>query len=173
MNKDTLIIRDMAYRQIEIAVQVLVQNIVEIRGVSEWAAFMGYSRAHFCRKFTRRFGENPKMVFRRARFQKICREIHADWSATAYKVALEAGMQNEKSLHKFLNRNFNLGFIALKDLLKREAFRSRKILSKAAESEYKYLISKHSGSSDRATFPPGTDFQVVVGKHHNCQHLKP
>ena len=156
--KNTLIVRDMAYRQIEIAIQVLIQNIDEIRGVSEWAAFMGYSRAHFCRKFTQKFGENPKMVLRRARFRKICREIQSDWSATAYKVALGAGIQNEKSLHKFLNRNFNLGFMALKDLLKREAFRSRKILSKVAENDYKYIIPKQSGSSDSTAFPLGTGF---------------
>lgn len=156
--KDTLIVQEMAYHQIEIAVQVLIQNIVEIRGVSEWATFMGYSRSHFCRKFTQKFGENPKMVLRRARFRKICREIQSDWSATAYKVALGAGIQNEKSLHKFLNRNFNLGYIALKDLLKREAFRSRKILSKVAENDYNYIISKQRGSSDSTTFPLGTGF---------------
>lgn len=156
--KNKQMILDMAFRQIEIAVDVLIQNIVEIRGVSEWAAVMGYSRAHFCRKFTLHFGENPKMVLRRTRFRKICREIQSDWSATAYKVALGAGMQNEKSLHKFLNRNFNLGFIALKDLLKREAFRSRKLLSKAAETDYNYIVSKNNKRSDSATFPLGARF---------------
>ena len=137
--KNTLIVRDMAYRQIEIAIQVLIQNIDEIRGVSEWAAFMGYSRAHFCRKFTKCFGENPKMVLRRAKFRKICRVIQSDWSATAYKVALEAGLRNEKSLHKFLNRNFDMGFLALKNHLKRNVFRSRNNFFKAAEEEIPYI----------------------------------
>gem|GEM_PF-766676 len=128
------------YRQMEIAVGVLIRHINEIRNVTEWADWMGYSRSHFCRSFKKRFHENPKLVLRRARFRKVCRVIQSDWSATAYKVARESGFENDKALHKFLKRNFELGFISLKDELKRNAFRSRKIISFAAESDYEYII---------------------------------
>ncbi len=133
-------LKEPSYRQMDIAVGVLIKHILEIRNVTEWAACMGYSRSHFCRSFKKRFQENPKMVLRRARFRKVCRVIQSDWSATAYKVALESGFENDKALHKFLQRNFNWGFLSLKDELKRNAFRSRKIISFAAESDYEYII---------------------------------
>lgn len=148
--------QDPVYRQMEIAVGVLIGNILEIRNVSEWAAFMGYSRSHFCRSFKKRFGENPKLVLRRARLRKVCRVIQSDWSATAYKVALESGFENDKALHKFLNRNFRKGFIALKDELKRDAFRARKVISFAADSDYEYIIGSGNFGSDGAAFPAGT-----------------
>ncbi len=132
--------KESSYRQMDIAVGVLIRHILEIRNVTEWATFMGYSRSHFCRSFKKRFQENPKMVLRRARFRKVCRVIQSDWSATAYKVALESGFENDKALHKFIQRNFNWGFLSLKDELKRNAFRSRKIISFAAESDYEYII---------------------------------
>ncbi|TVQ69677.1 MAG: AraC family transcriptional regulator [Balneolaceae bacterium] len=138
-------LKEPSYRQMDIAVGVLISHILEIRNVTEWAACMGYSRSHFCRRFKKRFQENPKMVLRRARFRKVCRVIQSDWSATAYKVALESGFENDKALHKFLQRNFNWGFLSLKDELKRNAFRSRKIISFAAESDYEYII----GSSQK------------------------
>ncbi len=135
-------IKEASYRQMEIAVGVLIRHILEIRNVTEWAACMGYSRSHFCRSFKKRFEENPKLVLRRARFRKVCRIIQSDWSATAYKVALESGFENDKALHKFLQRNFNRGFLSLKNELKRNAFRSRKIISFAAESDYEYIIGR-------------------------------
>jgi len=143
MKKSEDYMKEPSYRQMEIAVGVLLQYILEIRNVTEWAACMGYSRSHFCRSFKRRFHESPKMVLRRARFRKVCRVIQSDWSATAYKVALESGFENDKALHKFLKRNFDRGFLSLKDELKRNAFRSRKIISFAAESDYEYIIGSH------------------------------
>ncbi len=158
MKKNENRIQDPAYRQMEIAVGVLIQNILDIRNVSEWAAFMGYSRSHFCRSFKKRFGENPKLVLRRARLRKVCRVIQSDWSATAYKVALESGFENDKALHKFLSRNFQKGFVSLKDELKRDAFRSRKLISYAAEADYEYIIGMASFGSDRASLPGGLGF---------------
>lgn len=155
MKKKEERIQDPAYRQMEIAVGVLIQNIVQIRNVSEWAEFMGYSRSHFCRSFKKKFGENPKSVVRRARLRKVCRVMQSDWSATAYKVALESGFESDKALHKFLSRNFGKGFITLKDELKRDAFRSRKLVSYAADADYDYVIGNISPQSDRTTFPGG------------------
>ncbi len=155
MIKNEKRMQDPAYRQMEIAVGILIRNIVEIRNVTEWAAFMGYSRSHFCRSFTKRFHENPKLVLRRARLRKVCRVIQSDWSATAYKVALESGFENDKALHKFLHRNFRKGFLSLKDELKRNAFRARKIISHASESDYEYIIGGGKQGSDRPSFPGG------------------
>ncbi len=143
------------HHQMDMAVDVLNHNIVDIQNVSSWAHAIGYSRAHFCRKFTAIYGENPKMVLRRARFKKICKVIQSDWSATAYKVALEAGIRGEKALHKFLNRNFNMGFVALKNSLKREAFRSRNYLSIAADDECLYNITSGNPLNSTA-FPEST-----------------
>lgn len=149
-NKSTQV--EFGYRQIDLAVDILINNIEQIKNVSEWARKIGYSRAHFCRKFTLKFNENPKLVLRRARFRKICRVILSDWSATAFKVALEAGIQDEKALHKFLNRNFGLGFVALKDILKRDAFRSRNYKFRAAEDDHSY-ISISLNPLERTVFP--------------------
>jgi AraC-like DNA-binding protein len=156
MRKTENRMQDPAYRQMEIAVGILIRNILDIRNVSEWAAFMGYSRSHFCRSFKKRFKENPKLVLRRARLRKVCRVIQSDWSATAYKVALESGFENDKALHKFLQRNFRKGFLSLKDELKRNAFRARKIISQAAESDYEYIIGTRQHGSDRPSFPRGS-----------------
>lgn len=128
-------LKELSYRQMDVAVDILLRDIEQIRSVSDWAQVIGYSRAHFCRKFTQKFGENPKLVLRQEKFRKICRVIQSDWSATAYKVALDSGIQNDKALHKFLNRNFELGFVALKDNLKRNAFRSRNFPSNVAENQ--------------------------------------
>lgn len=145
-----------AYRQMDLAVDLLIRNICHVNSVTDWASVMGYSRAHFSRKFTKFFGENPKIVLRRAKFRKICRAIQSDWSATAYKIAIDTGMKNEKALHKFLNRNFEMGFLSLKDHLKRDVFRSRKWLSKAADEEIAYLV-QNSHSSDWPSFPNSPD----------------
>ncbi|MEX0681813.1 MAG: helix-turn-helix domain-containing protein [Balneolales bacterium] len=140
---------DSAYRQIELSVDILIKNIIDIQRVNDWAGLVGYSRAHFCRKFTREFGENPKMVLRRTKFRRICSAIQSDWSATAYKIALDVGMQNEKALHKFLSRNFQLNFMALKDQLKRDAFRARKYVFRAADADESYQAA-YSSLSDNA-----------------------
>ncbi len=154
---------EVSYRQMDIAVGILIHNILEIRNVTEWALFMGYSRSHFCRNFKKKFRENPKDVLRKARFNQICRAIQSDWSATAYKVALDSGFHNDKALHKFLQRNFNKGFLLLKDELKRKAFRERKTISFAAESDYDYFmgtnclvsdtLSQEGIVSERSSFP--------------------
>ncbi len=151
-------IKQMSYRQMDIAVGVLVKNILAIKNVNDWAEFMGYSRSHFCRRFTRKFQENPKMVLRRARMRQVCRVIQSDWSATAYKVALDSGFQDDKALHKFLQRNFDKGFMSLKDELKRNAFRARKIISHAADSEYDYIVGKGINGSYGASLPGSAGF---------------
>lgn len=163
----------MSYRQMDIAVGVLIRHIMEIRNVNDWAAFMGYSRSHFCRNFTRKFRENPKMVLRRARMRQVCRVIQSDWSATAYKVAIESGFKDDKALHKFLQRNFNKGFLSLKDELKRNAFRARKIISHAAESEYDYITGKRKNGSYGPSFPGSSGFQQAIKNHDDRKHLKP
>lgn len=173
MKNGKSIAMDIAYHQMDIAVEVMIRNITEIQNVTDWSEIMGYSRAHFCRKFTDTFGENPKMVLRRARFRQICRVIQSDWSATAYKVAKESGIQNEKALHKFLNRNFEIGFVSLKDSLKRDAFRSRKLMSRVAEMDYHYIVTGRMGNSDRSTFPDTAFLSEFVFHNDNGQKLKP
>jgi len=151
-------IMQLSYRQMDIAVGVLVKNILAIKNVNDWAAFMGYSRSHFCRSFTRKFQENPKIVLRRARMRQVCRVIQSDWSATAFKVALDSGFQDDKALHKFLQRNFDKAFLSLKDELKRNAFRARKIISHAADSEYDYIIGKNVNGSEGTSLPGSAGF---------------
>ncbi|MBP3192401.1 helix-turn-helix domain-containing protein [Natronogracilivirga saccharolytica] len=173
MKTGTSVKMDIAYHQMDIAVEIMIRNITEIHNVTDWSQMMGYSRAHFCRRFTEMFGENPKMVLRRARFRQICRVIQSDWSATAYKVARESGIQNEKALHKFLNRNFGIGFLELKDSLKRDAFRSRKLMSKVAEMDYLYIVTGKPGKSDRPAFPEVLLSREVVKNNGQSQHLEP
>ena len=163
---------DFAYRQIQLAVDILIRDILAIRSVTDWADVMGYSRAHFCRKFTWEFRENPKEVLRRAKFRKVCQAIQSDWSATAYKAALDSGFNDEKALHKFLNRNFGIGFVALKNHLKREAFKTRHLISRAADDGSCYTNARYY-LLDPSAFPVNGRFKKIIPYHNNGQDLKP
>ncbi len=125
-------------RQIDLAVLYLLRNIETIYSVSCWAERMGYSRTHFCRKFRELFSENPKDVLKRTRLQAICRYIESDWGATAYKVARDSGLGDEKALHKFLKRHYRIGFSDLRNHLKRNFFRMRTMSSNVADQDVFY-----------------------------------
>ena len=164
--------KEFTYRQMDLSVDILVRNITKIHSVEQWADLIGYSRSHFCRKFTQRFGENPKKILRRARFRSICRAIQSDWSATAYKIAKDTGIQNEKALHKFLNRNFSVSFLALKDHLKKEAFRSRNIISQVADEAQVYL-RETSDLLKISSLPLNGGMEKMIPHYNESKHLKP
>ncbi|MDG5766489.1 hypothetical protein QA596_03340 [Balneolales bacterium ANBcel1] len=117
----------LSFRELSMSITVLQNQITKINKVSEWASLLGYSRSYFCRKFTAIYGENPKYVLRRAKLLSICKAIESDWSATSYKVAREAGQTDEKAMLKFLSRNYNTGFVNLRNFLKRQVFQRRKL----------------------------------------------
>jgi len=90
------------------ALSVLESNSLTIITVSEWAEIMGYSRSHFCRKFTFEFGINPKCYLKDFRLKLIKQEIRKDPEAIGYCIAVNCGFIDEKALHKYLDFNFDL-----------------------------------------------------------------
>lgn len=96
------------------AVEVLQQNRCNILTVCEWADAMGYSRWHFCRIFKKTFGISPKDKLKAFRYNLIKNEIRKSPEAIGYRIAINAGLANEKSLHKFLSANFGKNLTMLR-----------------------------------------------------------
>lgn len=59
--------------------------------VTEWAANMGYTRAHFTRRFTHRYGRNPKDILRDVRIKRIVEEIKKNPREKAFEIAVNTG----------------------------------------------------------------------------------
>ncbi|MEQ8523740.1 MAG: AraC family transcriptional regulator [Gracilimonas sp.] len=99
------------------AIEILEKNYLEILTVSEWAEKMGYSRSHYCRIFKKEFGICPKDQLKSFRLSLIKKEIRKTPTAIGFRIAVNAGLANEKSLHKFLSANFDKNLTALKQEL--------------------------------------------------------
>ncbi|MGN8224738.1 helix-turn-helix domain-containing protein [Gracilimonas sp. BCB1] len=96
------------------AIQVLEKNYLDILTVYEWADAMGYSRSHFCRIFKKEFGTNPKDKLKTFRLKLIKEEIRKNPKAIGYEIAVNTGLTDSKSLHKFLYTHFDKNITALK-----------------------------------------------------------
>lgn len=141
-----------AKRDVKLSVKILEDNIQHIYNVEDWSVIIGYSRAHFCRIFTRAFGENPKYALRRVRFLALCKCIQTEWSINSEKAAELSGFKDHFAMQKFLYRNYQTGFKELKGYLKRDSIKSRMRRSIAADVTTSYTKAIH-GSSDHASFP--------------------
>lgn len=148
----TLEIPHYARRDVQLSVKILENNIQYIYNVEDWSAIIGYSRAHFCRIFTRAFGENPKFALRRVRFLALCRCIQTEWSITSGKAAELSGFKDHHAMQKFLYRNYQTGFKELKSYLKRDSIRARTRHSIAADTSISYKNGV-PGSTNHSTFP--------------------
>jgi len=99
------------------AIEVLQDNRFDVLTVCEWADAMGYSRWHFCRIFKKQFGVCPKDKLKSFRYTLIKKEIRKTPDAIGYRIAVNTGLPNEKSLHKFLNANFGKNLTMLRNEL--------------------------------------------------------
>jgi transcriptional regulator GlxA family with amidase domain len=98
--------------------------------VTEWAANMGYSRAHFTRRFTHTYGRNPKDILRDIRIKGVVEEIEKNPRAKAFEIAVNTGFIDEKALHKFLNYHYRTSLKELKNnTLKKHKLDTRIILN--------------------------------------------
>lgn len=91
----------------EQALQVLAEDISNIRYVKDWADRMGYSQPILNELVKNHFGLNSKQLLKEIRFSKICELIENDPNATSYSVACSTGLNDEQGLFKFLKRHFD------------------------------------------------------------------
>ena len=150
--QNTLEIPHYAKRDVNLSVKILEDNIQHIYNVESWSLIIGYSRAHFCRVFTRTFGENPKFTLRRVRFLALCKCIQTEWSITSSKAAELTGFKDQLAMQKFLYRNYQTGFKELKTYLKRDSLKTRMRHSIAADVSVAYKRDALR-STDHATLP--------------------
>lgn len=94
--------------------EILEDEIAEIRYVKDWATRAGYSRKKLQRIVMTYYGITAKEKLKQYRFEAIKKAIKETPSITSYAVAIKTGLKNEQELYKFLNRNFNTSFSALR-----------------------------------------------------------
>jgi len=92
--------------KMEDALNFIENRYTEILTVSEWAHAMGYSRAHFSRRFKGTFGLSPKYYLKKFRYRILKSEVSKDPYAIGYKIAVNSGFTNEQSLQKYLKYNY-------------------------------------------------------------------
>lgn len=92
--------------KMEEALSFIENHYTEILTVSEWAYAMGYSRAHFSRRFKDTFGLSPKYYLKKFRYRILKSEVSKDPYAIGYKIAVNSGFTNEQSLQKYLKYNY-------------------------------------------------------------------
>ncbi len=99
---------------IEMAVEVLDQQLKHIPNVKIWAVFMGYSRSYFSSKIKEQFGKTPTELLRDIRIKHIYNQILTHPNETSYGVARLVGLENDDALYKFLSYHFNTNFTELR-----------------------------------------------------------
>lgn len=93
-------------RNIEEAVEVLVQHIAEIATVAEWAEKMGFtSTDYFSRKFRNHFGIRPKEILVEKRLEKIGACLLESPNDIYYCIARKLQFADYNAMHKFVNRH--------------------------------------------------------------------
>lgn len=100
----------------EESVQILVNEIAEIRSVKQWAEFCFVSRSCLKKRMNEVYGRYPKSILREIRFETICSHISEKGPmAASIDVAVESGLgPSSDALYKFLSRNFDTTFTDLK-----------------------------------------------------------
>lgn len=96
------------------AVLILEENYLDILTVYEWADVMGYTRSYFCRIFKEELGLSPKDKLKAFRLMLIKKEIRKRPEAIGYEIAVNTGLADSKSLHKFLHTHFGKNLTVLK-----------------------------------------------------------
>lgn len=97
------------------AVNLLIENIYDIRNVNEWAYEAGVSRRWLCKSLKAVYGKPPKIILREIKYEKVVRLIHKDGiEASCYSVAIDAGFSEPKNVSRFLASFYDTTFTELK-----------------------------------------------------------
>lgn len=85
-------------------VENLVEEVVKIRSVREWASKVSTSEKSLYRLILNMYDKTPGEILREVRYEKIVMLMNQDTEAGAYCIALESGFNNEDALRMFLRR---------------------------------------------------------------------
>jgi AraC-like DNA-binding protein len=97
------------------AVDLLIENIEDIRSVKEWAEKSGISRRWLCKSMKEMYDKPPKIILREIKYEKVVRLIHKDGIDTnCYSVAIDAGFGEPKNVSRFLSSFYDTTFTKLK-----------------------------------------------------------
>jgi AraC-like DNA-binding protein len=101
----------------ERAVALLVEDIVEIRNVDEWASRACMSSDWLRKSIKKKYNKSPKEILREVRFEMVAFLIKDyGWKVNGDGVAMNSGVgKNSKALHKFLKRNYDITFTELRE----------------------------------------------------------
>lgn len=97
----------MAKLDIEIANEVLLNNISKIRTVTEWAALMGYELSEFSRKYRNEFNIVAVKAQTMLRIIQIEKHIKKGDTLLNYELARLVGLRDEKDLYNFMCYHMN------------------------------------------------------------------
>lgn len=96
------------------AVEILLKEIKHIKSVNSWAHKVGHTRAWLGKYIKEVYGLPPKQIIRKVRYEKILQEIKNHTNGTSRFIASLSGLQDEKSLYKFLKRHYNTNFTEIR-----------------------------------------------------------
>jgi len=102
-------------KNMEIAEDILEENICSTRDVTEWANLMGFDTPrNFSNSYRKHFGLRPIEVLIEISVRCIMEYIHTFPNEKMYCVALEYGFENEGALYKFIKRHTGKSITQLK-----------------------------------------------------------
>lgn len=93
--------------KLQYAVEILLNNIYEIRSVTDWANKMGWDRAQFSRMFARHYGENAKDALARFKLNLISKHFLENQGAKHFEIAYDLGFKDEKALYDYIRYHTN------------------------------------------------------------------
>ena len=93
-------------KEIELALDVLGENITSIHTVAEWADEMGYeSEKYFTRKIRAHYKKSPYKIIVEKRVQRVKEELKNSPEEILFSIALELGFSDNNALYKFIKRH--------------------------------------------------------------------
>lgn len=96
------------------AVKFLQEKIDSTPNVNHWASAYGVSESWLYQNVKRHYSVTPYSIIKKIRYDKICLSVAQDINITGYAVAIDAGLNDEVSVSKFLRRHFNTTLNELK-----------------------------------------------------------
>lgn len=103
--------------RLEKAVEVLKNNITNIKSVSDWSVHMGWDRSDFSRKYAKQFGESAKKTFHKNKLLTIESYLYEQPGAKYFEVAYDLGFRDEKALYDYVRYHTNKSPGAYKRML--------------------------------------------------------
>jgi AraC-like DNA-binding protein len=96
------------------AISLLENEIRLIQSVNDWAKTVGCSRSTLIRLIKTQTEQTPNEIMRIIRYNRIIMLTRNNPKTTAYAVAVDSGLKDDKSLYKFLKRHYSIRFTELR-----------------------------------------------------------